>query len=379
MLDDSDNNPIAIGTFDWENTFDGTYWTYAQDELTSGIQAAYASLKADVERRYGVTLHSLGAMREAGLSINPDFRVAVGTKVSTSYEGMLAWLRTSPKLPTAFFAENDIMGYHPYNFVAGFDDEDHLSIHRRFAALLEAVFDEICAIKQRAAAGDASRPFYPMIIFRTPKGWTCPKEIDGKKTEGSWRAHQVPLASARDTEAHFQVLKGWLASYEPEELFDGSGAIRPEVTEFMPQGELRLGGNPNANGGLLLQDLVLPDIRAYEVDVEHKGHGFGATEATRVLGEYTAELINSNRDMLLAKWLGLEFVQEVIASKRAVETLIPQTDCAIELGGEDAKIIYFDNGIEQRMNGTCAGGTGAFIDQMASLMVLALRFSPRTP
>ena len=188
------------------------------------------------------------------------------------------------------------MGYHPYNFVAGFDDEDHLSIHRRFAALLEAVFDEICAIKQRAAAGDSSRPFYPMIIFRTPKGWTCPKFIDGKKTEGSWRAHQVPLASARDTEAHFEVLKDWLESYEPEELFDEKGAIRPEVTEFMPEGELRLGANPNANGGLLLEDLVLPDIREYEVDVEHKGHGFGAVEATRVLGEYTAELINNNRD-----------------------------------------------------------------------------------
>ena len=129
------------------------------------------------------------------------------------------------------------------------------------------------------------------MLFRSPK------EIDGKKTEGSWRAHQVPLASARDTEAHFQVLKGWLESYEPEELFDGKGAVRPEVTEFMPQGELRLGANPNANGGLLLQDLVLPDIRTYEVDVEHKGHGFGATEATRVLGEYTAELINNNRDM----------------------------------------------------------------------------------
>ena len=190
------------------------------------------------------------------------------------------------------------MGYHPYNFVAGFDDEDVPSIHRRFAALLEAVFDEICDIKARVAAGEASRPFYPMIVFRTPKGWTCPKEIDGKKTEGSWRAHQVPLASARDTEAHFEVLKGWLESYRPEELFDENGAIRPEVTAFMPEGELRLGANPNANGGILhaANPLELPDVREFEVPVAEKGHGFGAVEATRVLGEYTAKLINANRD-----------------------------------------------------------------------------------
>ena len=190
------------------------------------------------------------------------------------------------------------MGYHPYNFVAGFDDEDVSSIHRRFAALFESVFDEICDIKRRAAAGEASRPFYPMIVFRTPKGWTCPKQVDGKKTEGSWRAHQVPLASARDTQEHFEVLRGWLESYRPEELFDERGAIRPEVTSWMPQGDLRLGANPNANGGVVRErDLLdLPDARDFEVDVEGRGHGFGATEATRVLGEYTARLINRNRD-----------------------------------------------------------------------------------
>ena len=109
------------------------------------------------------------------------------------------------------------MGYQPYEFVAGFDDEDHMSIHRRFADLYETVFDEICDIKAAAQTDDMTRPFYPMIIFRTPKGWTCPKYIDGKKTEGSWRSHQVPLASARDTEEHFQVLKNWLESYKPEE------------------------------------------------------------------------------------------------------------------------------------------------------------------
>ena len=106
----------------------------------------------------------------------------------------------------------------------------------------------------------------------------------------------MPLASARDTEAHFEVLKGWLESYDPKGLFDEKGAIRPEVTEFMPQGELRLGANPNTNGGKLLEDLKLPETSKYEIDVKNGGHGFGATEATRVLGEYTAELINNNRD-----------------------------------------------------------------------------------
>ena len=96
--------------------------------------------------------------------------------------------------------------------MAGFDNESHASIHRRFANLLEEVFDEICDIKERAEAGDETRPVYPMIIFRTPKGWTCPKHIDGKKTEGSWRAHQVPLASAKDTHEHFRVLRTWLRS-----------------------------------------------------------------------------------------------------------------------------------------------------------------------
>lgn len=183
------------------------------------------------------------------------------------------------------------MGYLPYTFVAGFDNEDAASIHARFAALLEAAFDEICAIKARAAAGEASRPFYHMIVFRTPKGWTCPKYVDGKKTEGSWRAHQVPLASARDTQEHFEVLKGWLESYEPAELFDGTGAIRPEVTAFMPAGELHIGANPNANGGLLRAELELPSTEDYAVELPGGAHGWGATEAAAVLGKYTAELI----------------------------------------------------------------------------------------
>ena len=186
------------------------------------------------------------------------------------------------------------MGYHPYTFVAGFDDETNLSIHRRFAALLEQVFDEICDIKRSALAGNSERPAYPMIVFKTPKGWTCPKYIDGKKTQDSWRAHQVPLVSAKDTHEHFRVLRSWLRSYKPEELWDETGALRPEVTEFMPQGDLRLGANPNANGGLIREDLELPDIHDYEIPVAEKGHGYGTTEASRVFGNYTADVLKLN-------------------------------------------------------------------------------------
>ena len=201
--------------------------------------------------------------------------------------------RISDEELTSFFKG---MGYRPHFFVAGFDNESHASIHARFAALLEEVFDQICDIKDRAEAGDETRPVYPMIVFRTPKGWTCPKHIDGKKTEDSWRAHQVPLASAKDTHEHFRVLRGWLKSYQPEELFDEKGAVRPEVCAFMPEGVLRIGANPNANGGLVREDLVLPDIHAHEVPVAEKGHGWGSTEAARVFGAYTADVLANNME-----------------------------------------------------------------------------------
>ena len=201
--------------------------------------------------------------------------------------------RISDEELTSFF---EGMGYDPHFFVAGFDNESHASIHARFAALLEEVFDQICDIKANAEAGDETRPVYPMIVFRTPKGWTCPKHIDGKKTEDSWRAHQVPLASAKDTHEHFRVLRGWLKSYQPEELFDEKGAIRPEVTAFMPEGDLRIGANPNANGGLVREDLVLPDVHAHEVPVAEKGHGWGSTEAARVFGAYTADVLANNME-----------------------------------------------------------------------------------
>lgn len=204
--------------------------------------------------------------------------------------------RISDEELTKFF---EGMGYEPHFFVAGFDNEPHASIHARFAGLLEEVFGKICDIKANAEMGDETRPVYPMIVFRTPKGWTCPKHIDGKKTEDSWRAHQVPLADARDTHEHFRVLRSWLRSYEPEELFTPEGQIRDEVTAFMPEGNLRIGANPNANGGTVRRELVLPDVHAHEVPVAEKGHGWGATEAARVFGAYTADVLAANDDFLI--------------------------------------------------------------------------------
>ena len=184
-------------------------------------------------------------------------------------------------------------GHKPHVFVGGFDDESPESFHTRFAEVLDTVMDEIAAIKQEAASNpDMERPMWPMIIMRTPKGWTCPKEIDGKQTEGSWRAHQVPLASARDTDAHLHVLEDWMKSYRPEELFDEDGAPLKEVTSLAPRGDLRMSARPEANGGLLLQDLKLPDFRDHAVAVPTPGAG--QAEATRVLGGWLEEVMRSN-------------------------------------------------------------------------------------
>jgi len=186
-------------------------------------------------------------------------------------------------------------GHTPYLVSGGFDGEDPAAVHRRFAETLDAVLNQIAEIKSSAAAGTLKgRPAWPMIILRTPKGWTCPTEIDGLPAEDSWRSHQVPLASARDTPEHLAVLDGWLRSYRPEELFDATGALMPVATALAPNGELRMSANPVANGGILKRDLVLPDFRDYAVDVP--APGATVNEATRVLGEWLADVIRANPD-----------------------------------------------------------------------------------
>ncbi|BDZ46105.1 putative phosphoketolase [Naasia aerilata] len=183
-------------------------------------------------------------------------------------------------------------GHTPHLFSAD-ADEPHDSVHRRFAGVLDAVFDEIADIKRRAAEGSLEgRPAWPMIVFRTPKGWTGPKEVDGQPTEGTWRSHQVPLVNARDTEEHTRLLEEWLRSYRPEELFDDDGALVPLVTALAPKRERRMSSNPVANGGLVRRDLRMPDFRDYAVDVPEPGQTTG--EATRRTGEWMAEIMRRN-------------------------------------------------------------------------------------
>jgi xylulose-5-phosphate/fructose-6-phosphate phosphoketolase len=167
-------------------------------------------------------------------------------------------------------------GYEPLVFTAGFDDEDVLSIHGRFAELLD------CALDDRRA----------MIVYRTPKGWTGPHEVDGLPVEGTWRAHQVPLAGVRTNPQHLRQLEDWLRSYRPEELFDQHGTLLPELAAVAPEGERRMSANPRTNGGLVLRDLELPDFRAFAVSVERPGAE--TAEATRALGRWLAEVVRAN-------------------------------------------------------------------------------------
>ncbi|WP_298229631.1 phosphoketolase family protein [Gryllotalpicola sp.] len=186
-------------------------------------------------------------------------------------------------------------GYHPYVVEGGFHREDHLAVHRRMAETLDRALDEIAEIKAAAREGRLEgRAKWPMIILRTPKGWTGPETIDGLAIEDSWRSHQVPLANMRDTKEHIAILEEWLRSYRPEELFDESGAPLPDTVAIAPEGELRMSANPHANGGLLKRDLRLPDWRRYGADVPTPGSTL--SEATRVLGEWLADVIAGNPD-----------------------------------------------------------------------------------
>ena len=182
-------------------------------------------------------------------------------------------------------------GYKPY-FVEGDEPE---RMHRLMAATLDAVVTEIQAIQDQARRKkDATRPRWPVIILRTPKGWTGPKEVDGKRTEGSWRSHQVPLAEMASKKQHITLLEKWMKSYKPQELFAETGQLRPELAELAPQGSRRMGANPHANGGLLLKDLKMPDFRDYAVKVPKPGAV--VAEATRVMGGFLRDVIKANRE-----------------------------------------------------------------------------------
>ena len=181
-------------------------------------------------------------------------------------------------------------GWRPLMVSGGFDGEDPARVHQLLAETLDEAFDEIARIQRAARAGElAERPTWPMIVLRTPKGWTCPATVDGLPVEGTWRSHQVPIADARRDDGHRRLLEGWLRSYRPEELFDETGALVSEIAALAPAGARRMSANPHANGGALLRDLVLPDFRDYAVDVAEPGRD--RSEATRVLGAFLRDVI----------------------------------------------------------------------------------------
>jgi xylulose-5-phosphate/fructose-6-phosphate phosphoketolase len=180
-------------------------------------------------------------------------------------------------------------GYTPY-FVEGHEPD---VMHPLMAATLDTVVAEIRAIQHKARLqGDTNRPLWPMIILRTPKGWTGPRVVDGKPVENTWRAHQVPLSELPTKPDHLRQLEEWMKSYKPEELFDAGGKLIPELAELAPAGTRRMGSNPHANGGLLLKDLAMPDFRDYQVEVVKPGTVNG--EATRELGKFLRDVMRLN-------------------------------------------------------------------------------------
>ena len=180
-------------------------------------------------------------------------------------------------------------GYKPY-FVEGHEPD---TMHQLMAYTLDTIIGEIRAIQNEARAGRATgEPIWPMMVLRTPKGWTGPKVVDGKPVEGTWRAHQVPVTDFASKPEHLKILEDWMKSYHPEELFDANGKLMSELAELAPKGDRRMGANPHANGGLLLRDLAMPDFREYGVSVAKPGTTF--TEATRVLGGFLRDVMKLN-------------------------------------------------------------------------------------
>jgi xylulose-5-phosphate/fructose-6-phosphate phosphoketolase len=182
-------------------------------------------------------------------------------------------------------------GYRPV-FVTGHEPKD---MHQQMAAAMDDVLDDIDRIQRAARSGhDRGRPRWPMIVLRSPKGWTGPKVVDGLQTEGTFRSHQVPLSDVRNNPEHLAQLETWLQSYRPDELFDDDGTPIPEILAFAPHGSRRISANPHANGGLLLRDLSLPDFRTYAVEVRQPATT--TAEATKVLGGFLRDVVTGNND-----------------------------------------------------------------------------------
>ncbi len=181
-------------------------------------------------------------------------------------------------------------GYEPF-FVEGSDPQ---LMHSLMAGVLDNVFDRIAAIKEHAKADASQRPRWPMIILRSPKGWTGPKVVDGKVVEGHWRSHQVPVAACREDAGHRRILEDWMRSYGPEDLFEADGKLKPELKALAPRGDRRMGANPHANGGLLRRELKTPDFRDYAVAVPSPGGV--EIGSTKILGDYLRDVIRYNAE-----------------------------------------------------------------------------------
>jgi xylulose-5-phosphate/fructose-6-phosphate phosphoketolase len=236
-------------------------------------------------------------------------------------------------------------GYQPH-VVAG---DEPAAVHQAMAATLERCLDRIAEIQRTARQGsDSSRPSWPMIVLRTPKGWTCPPVVDGEQVEGTFRAHQVPLPAARTNNQHRNVLEAWLRSYRPEELFDRAGRPVPELLELAPAGDRRMSANPVANGGRLLRDLRLPDWRTHGVAVERPGGT--QHEATRVLGAWLREVTRHNPDNFLT------FAPDELASNRLQDILeVTGRDWQADIDPNDERLDRTGRVVEVLSEHICQG------------------------
>lgn len=184
--------------------------------------------------------------------------------------------------------------FYGYGYEAHFvEGDDPEQVHQQLAATLDIVFGKIAKIQKQAREENIEdRPIWPMIIFRTPKGWTCPQTIDGKPIENSWRSHQIPVKDPKNNPKHLKILEDWLRGYKPEELFDEEGKLIDELAALAPKGEQRMGANPHANGGLFLRNLKMPDFRDYAVEVSTPG--LVVKETTRVMGGFLRDIMKKN-------------------------------------------------------------------------------------
>ena len=238
-------------------------------------------------------------------------------------------------------------GYNPH-FIEGSDPD---TMHRLMAETLDAVIGEIEAIQSAARNnGVAVRPRWPMIILRTPKGWTGPKEVDGLKTEGFWRSHQVPVTDMATKPEHVKLLEGWMRSYKPEELFDEKGALIPELAELPPKGISRMSANPHANGGVLLKDLRMPDFSRYAVDVPKPGGTIA--EATRVLGTFLRDIMKLNMEERNFRVMGPD---ETASNRLGALFEVTERRWMAETLPEDVKLSHDGRVMEILSEHTCQG------------------------